>query len=80
MARYVQLTGGSSMDPQAECRQVTEMLMAIDEIVGIDSVGGEILVYTSRYLIPQPSTRSFKLGQQELLATLRSGTNNLPKA
>lgn len=47
LASYVQITGGSSMDPRAECHLVAEMLRAIDDVAGFDNISGEILVYTS---------------------------------
>lgn len=47
VASHVQITGGSSMDPSAEVDLVVEMLRAIDELVSLESLGGEMLIYTS---------------------------------
>jgi len=47
VASYVQITGGSSMDPGAEVSRVTEMLRAIDGLTGLGNIPGEVLVYTS---------------------------------
>jgi hypothetical protein len=47
VARYVQITGGSTMNPQAECHLVAEILEAIDDIAGLGDGSAEILVYTS---------------------------------
>ena len=47
VASYVQLTGGSSMDPRAETHLVVDMLNAIDDLAGLYNVTGEMLIYTS---------------------------------
>jgi hypothetical protein len=47
LASYVQITGGSTMDPRAECHLASAMLRAIDDLAGLDSISGEVLVYTS---------------------------------
>ena len=47
IASYIQITGGSTMNPQAECHQVSEMLNCIDEMAGMKNIKGEVLVYTS---------------------------------
>ncbi len=47
VARYIQITGGSTMNPQAECHLVAAMLHAIDATTGCDKIPGEILIYTT---------------------------------
>jgi hypothetical protein len=47
LASYIQITGGSTMTPHAECHLVCEMLRAIDELADLDKISGEILVYSS---------------------------------
>jgi len=47
LASYIQITGGSTMDPRAECHLVADMLRAIDDLAGLDNISGEVLVYSS---------------------------------
>ena len=47
VASHIQITGGSTMNPQAECHLVTAMLNAIDAVSGCDDSPGEILIYTT---------------------------------
>jgi hypothetical protein len=46
-AKHIQITGGSTMDPQAECRLIRSFLDEINAVVGIKNIRGEILVYTT---------------------------------
>ena len=47
VASYVQITGGSSMDPKAECHLVVDMLNAVNNTTGLKNIPGEMLIYTS---------------------------------
>lgn len=62
VAKYVQLTGGSTMNPQSECHLVTEMLHAIDDKVGLKNVEGEVLVYTTPPTDPGEIDTVFEAG------------------
>lgn len=46
-ARYVQLTGGSSFNPDGECGRTIQVLRAIDDLAGLDSIPGQLIVYTT---------------------------------
>ena len=45
--RYLQLTGGSTLQSGGECSQIRDILQAIDDVVGIANIPGEIIVYTT---------------------------------
>lgn len=62
VAHYIQITGGSTMNPQAECRMVAEMLEAIDDVAGLDNISGEVLVYTSPPSEPTDIDTVFEAG------------------
>jgi hypothetical protein len=47
LARYIQITGGSLAQPEAECRLAVEMLQAIEGIRGFNEIPSEITVFTS---------------------------------
>jgi hypothetical protein len=47
VARIVQVTGGSTMNPQAECGAIKGILDEMDSVVGLDKLPGEMLVYTT---------------------------------
>ena len=53
LASYIQITGGSTMNPRAECHLVADMLRAIDDLAGLDNISGEVLVYMSP--LPDPT-------------------------
>jgi len=46
-ASYIQLTGGSTLQADGECARILEILRAIDDIAGLASIPGEIIVYTT---------------------------------
>lgn len=62
VASFVQITGGSSMDPRAECDRVSGMLRAIDDLAGLDNVPGEVLVYTTPPSDPAVIDKVFEAG------------------
>lgn len=62
VASYVQITGGSTMNPQAECHQVSEMLDRIDDLAGMENIKGEVLVYTSPPANPSDIDMVFDAG------------------
>jgi hypothetical protein len=46
-AKYLQITGGSTIDPKAECGVIKGYLDEIKNSVGLYNIKGEILVYTT---------------------------------
>lgn len=46
-AKYLQITGGSTMNPQAECGVIKSYLDEVKNSVGFGNIKGEILVYTT---------------------------------
>ncbi|HEY4712297.1 MAG TPA: radical SAM protein [Dehalococcoidia bacterium] len=62
LASYIQITGGSTMTPRAECHLVCDMLRAIDDLAGLDNIAGEVLVYTSPPSDPVIVEKVFRAG------------------
>jgi hypothetical protein len=46
-ASCIQLTGGSTFQPEREIARYVEMLRAIDELVGLPNIPGQVIVYTT---------------------------------
>lgn len=65
-ASYVQITGGSTMDPKAEVDTVVGMLRAVDEVAHLDRLEGEMLVYTSPPADPAAIADVFAAGADRI--------------
>lgn len=61
-AKYVQITGGSTVNAQAECDRVAEILRAIDDVAGLASIPGEVIVYTTPPSDPSEVDKLFAAG------------------
>jgi hypothetical protein len=46
-AKYVQITGGSTLNTDGERDRVLKMLTAINEVAGLENTPGEIILYTT---------------------------------
>jgi hypothetical protein len=69
-ASHIQITGGSTMDPQAECRLIRRHLDEIQNLVGIEKIPGEILVYTTPPTDPRELDGLFDAGADRIACSL----------
>ena len=69
-AKHIQLTGGSTMNTQAECAVVKGFLDEIDRVVGLKNIPGEILVYTTPPSDPAEVDRLFSAGADRVVCSL----------
>jgi hypothetical protein len=69
-AKHIQLTGGSTMNTEAECALVKGFLDEIDRIVGLKKIPGEILVYTTPPSNPAEVDQLFAAGADRVVCSL----------
>ncbi len=69
-AKNIQLTGGSTMNEQGECRIICEMLNQIDKVVGLNNISGEVLVYTTPPVKPGEIDKVFNAGATRIACSL----------
>ncbi len=69
-AKHLQLTGGSTMDLQAECSTIRVILEEIDRVVGLGNIPGEVLVYTTPPSRPQEIDQLFDAGASRVACSL----------
>jgi len=62
VAQHIQITGGATIKPQAECQRVVEILRAIGEVAGFDNIPGEISAFTSPPVEPSLIDEVFAAG------------------
>ena len=77
VAKYIQITGGSTMNPQAECHRVTAMLNAIEAVTGCDKIPGEILIYTTPPSDPVVIDDVFAAGADRVACDIEVWDENL---
>jgi hypothetical protein len=70
VAKHIQLTGGSTMNTQAECAVIKGILSEIDQVVGLNNVPGEILVYTTPPSDPAEVDQLFSAGADRIACSL----------
>jgi len=69
-AGHLQLTGGSTLNPQAECHLIGAILGEIDHVVGLESIPGEVLVYTTPPADPRAIDQVFDAGADRVACSL----------
>ncbi len=69
-ARHLQITGGSTMSTQAECRVIRDILDEIHRVVGMDNIPGEVLVYTTPPSDPAEVDLLFEAGVDRVACSL----------
>ncbi len=79
VAKHIQITGGSTMNPQAECDRVTAMLNAIDAVTGCDKIPGEILIYTTPPTDPVLIDDVFAAGADRVACDIEVWDENLAR-
>lgn len=70
LAKSLQITGGSSFDPDRECRHVLSYLDAIMQKVGKPAITGEVLVYMTPPGNPALLDRIFEAGADRISCSL----------
>ena len=70
MAEYIQITGGSTMNPQAECHTISQLLDEIDSVAGLKNVRGEIIVFTTPPSDPKMLDQVFDYGADRVACSL----------
>jgi hypothetical protein len=70
MTKYIQITGGSTMNPQAECHRIKQILEEIDSVVGLKRIEGEILVFTTPPSDPRLLDKIFDAGADRVACSL----------
>jgi hypothetical protein len=78
-AKHIQITGGSTMDAQAECRLIRSFLDEIQSVVGIGNIPGEILVYTTPPSDPTEVDQLFAAGADRIACSLEVWDEELAK-
>lgn len=79
LASFVQITGGSTINPRAECHLITEMLNAIDEVAGLRNISDEILVYTTPPDEPHDIDKVFEKGADRVACDIEVWNEELFK-
>ncbi|MBN2271669.1 MAG: radical SAM protein [Sedimentisphaerales bacterium] len=78
-AKHIQLTGGSTMNPQAECHIIRKILAQIDSLVGLQNIPGEVLVYTTPPSDPETVDQVFEAGASRIACSLEVWSEDLAR-
>jgi hypothetical protein len=70
MAEYIQITGGSTMNHQAECHMIGQLLHEIDSVAGLQNVRGEVIVFTTPPSDPKELDQVFDSGADRVACSL----------
>ena len=65
-ARYIQLTGGSTLQTDGECSRIVDILRAIDAAAGLANIPGEIIVYTTPPAVAEEIDALFAAGADRI--------------
>ena len=79
LVKGVQITGGSTMNTQAECRIIVEYLNEIERVVGLKNIPGEILVFTTPPKDPMEVDQLFAAGANRIACSLEVWDEDLAK-
>ena len=77
VAEYIQITGGSTMNPQAECRAMKRMLDEIDSVAGLENVRGEVIAFMTPPADPKMLDQVFDAGADRIACSLEVWDENL---
>jgi hypothetical protein len=78
-AKHIQLTGGSTLNTQAECAVVKGFLDEIEQVVGLKNIPGEILVYTTPPSDPAEVDQLFAAGADRIVCSLEVWDDRLAR-
>jgi hypothetical protein len=70
MAEQIQITGGSTMNPQAECHTIGRLLEEVDSVAGLKNIRGEVLVFTTPPSDPKMLDQVFDAGADRVACSL----------
>jgi hypothetical protein len=79
-AKYVQITGGSTMNPQAECHVIGGILREMDSVAGLKNVKGEVLVFTTPPNDPKMLDQVFDAGADRIACSVEVWDEGLAQA
>jgi len=79
-AEYLQLTGGSTMNPQGECHMIRNLLDEIDTVAGLKNIRGEVLVYTTPPKDPHAVDEIFDGGADRVACSVEVWDKELAKS
>ena len=79
VAEHVQITGGSTMNPQAECQIISRLLREIDLVAGLKNVRGEVIVFTTPPSDPKSLDQIFYAGADRVACSLEVWDDELAK-
>ena len=77
VAEYLQITGGSTMNPRGECHMITRLLEEIDSVSGLESIKGEVLIFTTPPSDPKDLDAMFDAGADRIACSLEVWDENL---
>lgn len=78
-AEHVQITGGSTMNPQAETGLIREVLKEIDSLAGMKNIKGEVLVFTTPPSDPKMLDKIFDAGASRVACSLEVWDEDLAR-
>jgi hypothetical protein len=78
-ARHIQITGGSTLNTQAECQVIVQYLSEIHRVVGLENIAGEVLVYTTPPKDPTEVDEVFAAGADRIACSLEVWDEELAK-
>jgi hypothetical protein len=78
-ASHIQITGGSTLNTQAECRVIVQYLSEIHRVVGLENITGEVLVYTTPPEDPTEVDQVFEAGADRIACSLEVWDEELAK-
>jgi len=76
-AKHLQLTGGSTMNTQAECHIIRRILDEINSVVALKNIRGEVLVYTTPPSNPEAVDEVFEGGASRVACSLEVWSEEL---
>lgn len=78
-AKYVQLTGGSTVNTEGECDRVAKILSTIDDVAGLASIAGETIVYTTPPSDPAEVDKLFAAGADRIACDIEIWNEHLAR-
>ncbi|MBM4025231.1 MAG: hypothetical protein FJ280_07460 [Planctomycetes bacterium] len=78
-ASHIQITGGSTLNTQAECQRIVQYLSEIHRVVGLENITGEVLVYTTPPRDPTEVDQVFAAGADRIACSLEVWDKELAK-
>jgi len=76
-ARYIQITGGSTVGGDGECDRHVEILRAIDDVAGLRSIEGEIVLFATPPADPTDIDKLFAAGADRVACDIEIWDENL---